>query len=122
MGRSGGTRRNRPGFAQVLRDVLIASMNKGQFPVFILGIIVLVAILKMPPADVSKLMFRVLDAAERRWLLGYALSVVLALGWFFHARSQRRLITGEMSRVAEERNRLQGKVLGDRIKSSESDA
>ena len=58
------------GFWEFLRDVLIASMNKGQFPAALIAMVVLSAIWRMPPADVSKLMFRFLDVAEEEHLVG----------------------------------------------------
>jgi hypothetical protein len=58
---------------------------------------------------VSKLMFRLLDVAEEERLVGYVVSVVSLLGWFFHARYQRRLIVQEMQRISDERNQLQAR-------------
>ena len=107
------------GLNQMIRDIAVASINKGQFPAFVVGMNVFAAILKMPPRDVSTLVFRFLEAGERHELLGYALSGLITIGWFVHARFQRRLIHGELSRVSSERNRAQGHVLGNRIKSSE---
>jgi len=107
------------GFWEFLSDVLIASMNKGQFPAALLAIVVLSVIWRMPPVDVSKLMFRLLDVAEEERLAGYAVSVVSLLGWFFHARYQRKLINQEMKRISNERNQLQTRELGKKVKSSE---
>lgn len=101
-------------WATALRDVLIASINKGQFPFAILGLILLALIMKMPPEDVSRLV----DGVERGSLFGYLLSLLLLAGWYVHARYQR-VITQELERMAAERNMLQGKNLGEqRIKSS----
>lgn len=84
-----------------------------------LGLVLLTLIVKMPPEDVSKLLFRLVDGMERYSLLGYLLALLCLVGWYAHARYQRRVITGEMDRMAAERNRLQGKNLGQqRIKSS----
>ena len=106
-------------WATALRDVLIASINKGQFPFAILGLILLALIMKMPPDDVSRLVFRLVDGVERGSLFGYALSLFLLAGWYVHARYQRRVISQEIERMAAERNMLQGKNLGEqRIKSS----
>jgi hypothetical protein len=107
------------GFWEFLRDVLIASMNKGQFPAALLAMVVLSVIWRMPPVDVSKLMFRLLDVAEEERLVGYAVSVVSLFGWFFHARYQRKLINQEMKRISNERNQLQTRELGKKVKSSE---
>jgi hypothetical protein len=38
-------------FFQMLRDVLVASLNRGQFPMAIMGLIVIIAVCRMPPAD-----------------------------------------------------------------------
>ena len=46
---------------EFLRDVLIASIEKGQFPAALIAIIALSMIWRMPPADVGKLVFRLLD-------------------------------------------------------------
>jgi len=106
-------------WATALRDVLIASINKGQFPFAILGLVLLALIMRMPPEDVSKLVFRLLDGLERGSLLGYLLSLLFLAGWYVHARYQRRVISGEIARMAAERNMLQSKNLGQqRIKSS----
>lgn len=117
-------RHNKPqpkgiGFFHMLRDVLVASINKGQFPWAILAMIVISIIWKMPPQDVSEFAFRVLDSLERRVILGYAIACVLAVGWFLHSRYQRRIITGELNRVSTQRNQLQEQTLGNRIRSSE---
>jgi hypothetical protein len=112
----GGTK---VGFWEFLRDVLIASMNKGQFPATLIAMVVLSLIWRMPPVDVGKLVFRLLDVAEEEHLVAYVVSVVSLLGWFFHARYQRKLITQEMQRISSERNQLQARELGKRVKSSE---
>jgi ABC-type multidrug transport system permease subunit len=117
-GRSQDTAARRFGYAQMLRDILIASMNKGQFPVAIIALVLIVMILKMPAADVSRLVFHVLGLLERGSLLGYCLSSVLGMGWLLHARFQRRLIQDEMRRISEQRTSLQARALGKRIRSS----
>jgi hypothetical protein len=104
----------------MLRDVLVASLNKGQFLVALNGLILIVLILKMPSVDVGKLVFRLLDAAEARYILGYILAGVSLLGWFVHSKYQRREIARELERLSGERNRLQSQALGNRVKSSEA--
>lgn len=106
-------------WATAFRDIFVASINKGQFPLAILGLIVMSLIWKMPPEDVSKLVFRIVDGVERGALLGYLLALISIVGWYFHAKYQRRVISAELERVATERNVLQTKKLGpQRIKSS----
>jgi hypothetical protein len=67
---------------EFLRDVLIASMNKGQFPAALIAMIVLSMIWRMPPADVSKLVFRLFDVAQEKSLVGYVAAVMFLVGSF----------------------------------------
>lgn len=111
-------RQNDFGWPQVVRDVLVASMNKGQFPLAIVSLIIIVLILKMPPDDVSKLVFSIINLMQDGYLLGYVLFAGSTGGWFFHAKWQRRVITTEFNRMSAERNNVQEQKLGARIKSS----
>jgi hypothetical protein len=107
------------GFNQMLRDVLIASMNKGQFPLALGALIFVILILKMPQKDVSTLVFRLLDGAEARELLGWVSMVIMVVVWYLHTRSLRRWCAAELDRISNERNSLQRKSLGNGlIKSS----
>jgi hypothetical protein len=107
------------GLFQMLRDVLIASISKGQFPVASVVLILMVAMLRMPPEDVSELMFRLLEAAERSWVSGYLLAAALLVGWIYHARHQRRRMTQDMERISAELSALQAQVLATSVRSSE---
>jgi hypothetical protein len=55
----------------LLRDVLVASMNKGQFPIAALSLISIIVIIKMPSSDVAKLVFRMLGTAEELRVVGW---------------------------------------------------
>jgi hypothetical protein len=103
----------------MLRDVLIASINKGQFPLAILGIVVVAMLLKMPGADVSRLVFDLLAGLKDGALLGYVIAGFALTGWFLHARWQRRVMTQEVNRVADERTKLQAQQLGESVESSQ---
>lgn len=104
---------------QMVRDVLIASLNRGQFIPALLGMIFVVMILRMPPEDVSQLVFEIHRNIVNASLVGYFLGMLAISGWFIHSRWQRKLIDREMKRIAEERNKWQEHNLGNRIKSSE---
>jgi hypothetical protein len=73
----------------MLRDVLVASINKGQFPIAMVGIIFLAMIVKMPDADVTKLAFQILDDLKTLHLLGYFLTLVVIILWYKHAQLLR---------------------------------
>jgi hypothetical protein len=108
-------------FAVALRDILIASISKGQFPMVLCATVVLVIVLRMPPEDVSGLAFRILDAAERRAIGGYVLAAILLVAWIIHARYQRKQFRIEFDRISSERNDAQARVLGNRVQSSEAE-
>ena len=108
----------RAGLFTMVRDVLVTSINKGQFPLAIIGLLLSVVIIKMPDNDVSKLVFLVRDDLIKGWLSGYVLFVFAVFGWAVHIKKQRNWWSEEMERVTAERNRLQSQVLGSPVKSS----
>jgi hypothetical protein len=105
-------------WAQVVRDVLIASMNKGQFPIAIVSFIIILLIIKMPAADVSKLVFSILDELENGKIMGWFLFGTSVLSWFAHARWQRKQFTYEIDRLSVERNKAQQRNFGPQMGSS----
>ena len=107
------------GFWTMWRDVLIASMNKGQFPLAMIGLIFAIMLLRMGGDQVSELAFSALDKLERGWLLGYAWAIVSSLSWFFHVKLQRRTIHEEMKRLSDERTILQEKLNRGKLGSSQ---
>jgi hypothetical protein len=107
------------GFWRMVRDVLIASMNKGQLPGAALALVILSLIWEMPSADVGKLVFILIADLENGRLVGWGVAIVCLVAWSFHARHQRRLITGEMRRISNERNALQSQSIPGKVKSSE---
>jgi hypothetical protein len=113
-------RQQKLGYAQMLRDVFVASINRGQFLLAVVGGLAALVIVKMPGEDVSRLVFRLVESIESGKILGYVLAMVLAIGWFWHARWQRRMITEEMHRIGQQRTEAQSKAgLAKKLKSSE---
>lgn len=104
---------------QALRDIMVASMNKGLFIPAALTLIFLFMLYKMPDQDVAKLVFRILDDIENGSLIGYIVAGLSSGAWFIHSRWQRRTIHAEMERLALERNELQHRLLGGNMSSSD---
>jgi hypothetical protein len=102
------------------RDVLIASMSKGQFPIAIVGIVIIIIVARMPQDEVGKLASNLLAKIESRYWAGFAFWLLTAIGWFYHARWQRKRIDREMKRISEERTQLQAKLINKKLESSES--
>jgi hypothetical protein len=113
-----GKRGNKVNLWEMLRDVLVASMNKGQFPLAICGLIFIVMVLRMPPQDVSKLVFEIVEDVKEKYFVGDILAGVALVGWFIHAKWQRKLIHSEMERMATERNKAQEVASGRKSPSS----
>lgn len=107
------------GFIQAIRDVLLASINRGQLLLLLMGVGVLVAIVRMTPEDLGKLANRLLDVLEKHHLLGYIFSFLALIAWFIHAKYQRQFFREEMERLSQERNQLQEQALGTKVKSSQ---
>jgi len=101
------------------RDVLIASLNKGQFLIGLVGMIFTIMILKMPSEDVSKLVFEIINDLKDGSLYGYLGGIISIMGWFLHAKGQRRRISKEMERIGREKSKLQSNQLGGDVRSSE---
>lgn len=105
------------GPSHAIRDIVIAAMNKGQLlPLGMLGVILL-ALYRMPAEDVSSLMFGLVDGTASG-LLGWIVAVLSLMGWYAHARFQRRTHADEMKRVGDEKKALHEQLLGDKAVSS----
>ena len=103
---------------QAVRDILTASMTKGQLPLLMAGFILLSLVWRMSEKKVDACVDALLAGLEHFWLVGYLMFFVAMLGWYFHSKHQRRLFTDEMTRVTDERNKLQEKMLGGKVQSS----
>lgn len=106
-------------WAQAVRDILIASMNKGQAPLFLCFAVVGLMLWRMPPEDVSRLVFETIGRFEHRCLWGWIVAFLMFLGWISHVKIQRQIIVQEMRRLGGERTDRQKEKLGDRVKSSD---
>jgi hypothetical protein len=50
------------------------------------AIILLSVIWKLSPADLAYLLVRLVTFAERRSVVGYVVSIISVVGWWFHVR------------------------------------
>ena len=105
-------------FWQMVRDVLIASMSKGQFPLALFGLFLMLIILKMPSDQVSVLAFELINDLKSLNLIGIILCPLTLFGWFVHIRWQRRIFSSEIDRISGERNHYQQKLIDGNINSS----
>lgn len=106
-------------WAQAVRDIFIASINRGQLPILFVGAIIALIIWKMPEEDVSKFAFEFLDLLKNNEMWAYVLLVVVLIGWFIHAKLMRNSVNSEFERIGREKSALQGKVAGTNFRSSD---
>ena len=102
----------------MIADIAVAAINRGQFLPLCLFALVAFIVWKMPTEDVSNLVFRLFDVADSA-ILGYFLFVLSCLGWFYHARLQRRIFESEIDRIGREKSILQQENLKIETESSE---
>jgi hypothetical protein len=106
-------------WAQAVRDIFVASIDKGQLPVLGIIFIFVMLIWKMPEQDVSRLMFQFFESLQRYESLGYVLSLILSIGWFSHVRQIRMSFRKEAERIGQEKSNLQNKLSDSTFESSE---
>ena len=94
------------GFWEAIRDIFVAMINKGQFLIALPALIVALIIYKMPGKDVARMAAQIMGDLSSGYLFGWVLAIVAIMGWYFHAKYQRRIADREIKRICNERNRL----------------
>lgn len=107
-------------WAHMIRDVLVASINKGQFLIALTGLIILVFIVRLPPAALQALAQSVVEKLDQGDLVGWLLFVFVSIAWAIISRRSRATSRNEISRIGKEKSILQQKLLGTDATSSET--
>lgn len=108
------------GWPQAIRDIVVASINKGQLPILGIIAVMLVVLWRIPPQDLSKLVDKLFELTAKHQILAYALNVILIIGWYIHSRFLRKMFSTEMERIGNEKSVLQNIVAGREFKSSDA--
>ena len=66
---------------EMLRDVLIAAMNRGQLLGITLSLALLIIIIKVPSSTLGEFMQTILQGFRDFYYVGYGLFFVTLLGW-----------------------------------------
>lgn len=98
---------------------MVASINRGQLPIFGFFFVVSIIVWKMPGGDVTKLMFSLLQSLRDAELVAYIIAGILAIGWYSHARVMRKIYSDEFERIGREKTALQTQASGVAFKSSD---
>lgn len=85
------------GYAQAIRDVFIASINKGQFPFAVVGAILALLLFRVPEAEIVPLIHWMVETVGTIWYLGYFLFVATVFAWYFHAQRVRAETTAQFN-------------------------
>ncbi len=95
------------GFWQMWRDIGVSSILKGQFPIFILGAMMIALIIRLPGDDLARLANRLLDQFIKGGLVSYVLNIMLGLGWVMNTRWLRQMHSEEIKRMSEQQTKWQ---------------
>jgi len=117
---SGNNQNNRPNLWGMIQNISIASLNKGQFPIAMVTILLLILIIKLPPEDASKLLFDILELLKSMHILGWILSLISLVAWYLNTKHIRKIHVIEVNRIAEEKKELQQQLLGKKLSSSKN--
>lgn len=111
---------NNPNFWGMIQNVLIASLNKGQFIIGIVGIVLIILTIKLPSNDAKDLITQFIEVLKDWKFLGWFTSTLLSVGWFFSNKRLRRIYSEEFSRVGQEKTNLQNKFSKSKLKTSKN--
>jgi hypothetical protein len=98
-------------------SIMIAAINRGQFPFALAALVLIVIILRLPQEDVSALAHQLIELVERMHILGFIAFGLTAILWYVHARWQREAISSEFEEIVKERDYFQ-KAAGVPVESS----
>jgi hypothetical protein len=109
---------HRPNVWGMIRDIGVASLNKGQFPLAVFATIVILIVLRMPQETIAKFAFEILAQFKSLHIVGWVLSGLLASGWLIHSKKLRRVFSREFERISGEKKTLQEKLNAKVLPSS----
>ncbi len=109
---------HRPNMWGMIRDIGVASLNKGQFPFALVGTFVIIVLVRLPAEELSKLVFEIFESFKSFHLMGWFLFASSVLSWYLNAKHLRKIHTNEMNRVSDEKKNLQKQLTGENLKTS----
>lgn len=101
---------------EACRDVLIASMDKGQLPLMFVTLLVLLLVWKTPETVVGELAKTIVQNLKDFYLLGYVLFIITFSGAWYLLRTLRQMHMDECHRVGMEKTELQQKQIEENEK------
>lgn len=103
-------------WAESFRDIAITSINRGQILPFIMTLITLFILYKLPPDAIERIVINVIEGQLA--YIAPILLIGLLFAWFFHCKKLRRQFSKEFERIGREKSELQRKNHNKNFKSS----
>lgn len=69
----------RPNIWGMIQNVLINATNRGQITLGFIGMIILISIIKMPPADITKLWMKTISIFESLYMYGWIIAAFVTI-------------------------------------------
>jgi p-aminobenzoyl-glutamate transporter AbgT len=98
-------------WAEAFRDIIVASMDKGQLPILFLFGTVFALIWKLDGKDSLSLLSSVGNQLINWYIYGYILFFLSLVSWYITAKMLRKMHFEECDRVGKEKSDLQEKLL-----------
>ena len=103
---------------EMFSNIFVAAINKGQLPVAILGLLLVIWSVRIPATDLSAFISKIIENLKSGYLLGYFLFIMALACWFFFNKRLRRQAYNEQERIGLEKSELQAAALPGKVKSS----
>ncbi|PHM50976.1 hypothetical protein [Xenorhabdus sp. KK7.4] len=101
--KSNGRFQSKVTWAQAVRDILVKAMTTGQLVPISIFVIILLTVYRIPEADLSLHINKILDGFIDHSLVGWGFFVVAIIFWVGHAAMMRRMFSAEVGRIGKEK-------------------
>ena len=108
----------KPNFWGMIQGITIATINKGQFLLFCLFLIIVILIIKAPGASVGELLHNFAGLLREEAILGWIFAFLELMVNIFVIRFQRKTHHDEIERISREKSKLQEELIGRKLHSS----
>lgn len=109
---------NRPNFWGMIQGIFIAAINKGQLLLLGAMFILMILIIKLPSNEASNILHELIRLIESYHILGWLFSVLLLISLVYTGKRLRRSHSTEISRLSEEKKKLQELLFNKKLKTS----
>lgn len=107
------------GWAEMVQNVIIRAIDRGQLPVLGLISAVLFLIYRMSENDVSLVTQNILEMSKNKVFFVYPVTAFSIFGWIVHVKILKKQADKETRRIGKEKSDLQNKASSQPFKSSE---